>query len=406
MSTERDLDREGMVIAEQWLRDLREERARKPGRSVLFPKLGDARMRRQVVRWMGREYTQATPGILETLRTALDDEEWEVRVSAMLVAARLRASELRSAVKETALPSPNQFGLSEGDVRLLVAARVIATEALNCAESGDATRDATDDAALVACVCERLSDVPRELVRRIVGVGDTPRTSGELLLHALVTPVELEEPLPAELPAAVVRRDRRLSLAGVIDLVWVSPMPHLLGDALSRAGASGSSSIREYTPASGFFIARRPLSASALFAFGIVALLSDDVRVDADIAARVAATPDAPLVVAYPDALALCDAIAALTGAVVMLPTDSELECASRGSDGRRYSWGNGLERLDGWERSPHGVERFAVPVAQWTSTCDATGKPIAMGGPTAVRCSERLLGAEAGAVRVVVRMV
>ena len=55
---------------EEWLiraaAQLRDARAANPGRSILFPDLGDATMRRQVVRWMGNEYEAPTPGILAT----------------------------------------------------------------------------------------------------------------------------------------------------------------------------------------------------------------------------------------------------------------------------------------------------------------------------------------------------
>ena len=82
-------------------RDVRERRAWQPRRAVVFKDLGDARMRRQIVRWLGRDYHEANPGILETLRSALKDPDWEVRVSAIIVSARLRAQPLRAAVRET-----------------------------------------------------------------------------------------------------------------------------------------------------------------------------------------------------------------------------------------------------------------------------------------------------------------
>ena len=111
---------------------------RSRGAPALLSKLGDSRMRRQIERWIGREYRAATPPILETLRAALDDHDWEVRASAMLIAARLRTVLLRSAVNNTTLPSAHQHGLDERDALLLLAARQIATAALDASNEDDA----------------------------------------------------------------------------------------------------------------------------------------------------------------------------------------------------------------------------------------------------------------------------
>jgi hypothetical protein len=181
----------------------------------------------------------------------------------------------------------------------------------------------------------------------------------------------------------------------------VSPLPHILGD--DPPDAIMAAPIRQYVPAAGFFIARRPLSAEALNRLGIdvpVQSKHDDAMAD-----RLARTPDAPVIVARDDAVALCAAIARRTGATVTLPTTEELECAARGTDGRRYAWGNGLERLDGSERSPHGIERFAVPAAQWTSSLAPGATPLVLGGPACARCSGRSLGAGGHAVRPTVRV-
>lgn len=375
---------------------LRDQRARQRGRSILFSELGDARLRRQIVRWLGREYHETTPGILETLTSALTDADWEVRASAMLVAARLRATELRAAVRETLLPSAHQHGLSERDIRLLIAARVVAAESLASATPDDSER--------VQMILRHLSDAPRHLVRSVLGLPVDRHDEAWLMLHALATPIELADPLPNPLPRGVTRRDRRLWLSGIVELCWVSPQTHLLGGGSPIRDPQGAPrAVREYTPSRGFFVTRRPLSAAEATQLGLDTFPAWQ-HPDATVSARVDATPDAPIMTMYDDALGCCDQIASRTDAIAELPTADELECAARGTDGRRYPWGNGLERLAGADRSPHGLERFAVPVAQWTSTLDASGAPVAMGGPSALQCSERLTGLAAGAVRIVVR--
>jgi Sulfatase-modifying factor enzyme 1 len=382
----------GALLAEQFVARLREERAARPGRSALFPKLGDAAMRRQVVRWIGSEYRAATPGILEVLRAALDDADWEVRASAMLVTVRLRAAELRSALKEVVLPSAHQLGLDLRDARLLLAIREIGVEAL----------DAAGEADPVAAVERRLAGVPHELVRLVLVHEPARRDRDWLLLHALAAPLTLAQPLPEPLPAGIIVRERHALLADALFMTWVSPVPHILGD--DRPDAAVVNPIREHVPA-GFFIARRPLSAEAIERLGVRAPARRVPRAEA-IAARLARTPDAPLVVSRDEALALCEAIAHRTGAAVEPPSADELECAARGTDGRRYPWGNGLQRLVGGDRGPHGMERFAVPVAQWSGSHDPSGVPLVLGGPASLRCGERSHGIDLYAVRPVVRAV
>lgn len=392
MSNDAKPDSAGHLVAEQFVANLRVQRAARPGRSALFPKLGDARLRRQIVRWIGREYDQSTAGILEALRAALDDDDWEVRASAILVALRLGAAPLRSTVNDVALPSAHQHGLDERDARLLLAVRQIAVEALN-AGNGEHL------ASAIEC---RLPGVPRNLVRLVVGDEPQRRDRTWLFLYALATPSVLDDPLPDPPPAGIVVRDRHPMLSGTIAMAWVSPVPHILGDDLGDEIVSPP--IREYTPAAGFFIARRPLSVELLHRLG-VGIPVQSATQDPAIGERLACTPDAPILVSHYDAIGLCEAIARRTGAEVTLPTADELECAARGTDGRRYPWGNGLERLDGSERSSHGIERFAVPAAQWSSSRGPNGTPLVLGGPTSARCSGRFPGAGGHAVRPVVRV-
>src|SRR5215207_6765090 len=108
---------------------------------------------------------------------------------------------------------------------------------------------------------------------------------------------------------------------------------------------------------------------------------------DATLAARLAETPDPPLLLTHDEALALCESISARTGVSVTLPTADELESTARGTDGRRFPWGNGVEKVDGRVRSPHGIERFSTPMAQWTESRDANQVPLVLGGPHSPHC-------------------
>ena len=385
------------AAVDRFARDTRERRAWQFGRTPAFKDLGDARMRRQIVRWLGHEYHDPTPAILETLRSALQDADWEVRASALIVSARLRAKPLHSAVRETPLPSPQQYGLSERDVRLLVASRIIVAESLVSADPDDMDR--------AQVILRQLSDAPRHLVRSVLGLSVEQHDGAWLLLHSLATPMELAEPLPDPLPAGVTLHDGRAWLSGVIELSWVSPQTHLVGgDHLQCEHPGTAVDLRQFAPAEGFFIARRPLSAPMALQLGHGPFPSRT-PTDATLAARLAETPDPPLILTHDEALALCQSISARTGAVVTLPTADELESAARGTDGRRFPWGNGVEKVDGRVRSPHGIERFSAPIAQWTDSRDANRVPLVFGGPLSPHCAGRSPSLGSNAVRPVVRV-
>jgi hypothetical protein len=90
--------------------------------------------------------------------------------------------------------------------------------------------------------------------------------------------------------------------------------------------------------------------------------------------------------------------LSSITGRVLRLPTRDELEMGTRGTDGRRFPWGNGRERDVRAVRSPWGL---ALPLAtpEWvTDEGGVLAKPSARSG-----CGAEPREAERAALRVVV---
>ena len=92
---------------------------------MLFPRLGDAQQRCQVLRWLAHDNARSNPDIDAALRSALIDPDWEVRATAIIAAARLQATNVGLAVRQVALPKTSREagGLDATDRRILVALR-------------------------------------------------------------------------------------------------------------------------------------------------------------------------------------------------------------------------------------------------------------------------------------------
>jgi len=112
-----------LAVLELGAERLAAEQRRHPGRSALFPRFGDAAARREVLIWLLRDGHGLNEEVARMLRSALVDSDWRVRVTAMLVAVRLRAVALWPEIRRIELPTTSRSGLDGGRRSLLRAAR-------------------------------------------------------------------------------------------------------------------------------------------------------------------------------------------------------------------------------------------------------------------------------------------
>ena len=346
------------LSVETGLEHLRAEKQKHPERSVLFANLPDARLRRQTVRWLIRDRQESNQHIDEVLRSGLVDDDWEVRVSAMLAAVRLNANAVVEEVSRMTLPLSDREGPAEPDRSILKLAHRLA---LNHLAGNSIGTENDEQRHLWACMSGR----PAERYDRVF-----------LLINALSEPLEVEGEDPLEL-AYIEECDAGWRLRQTeIEICWVPPLSHWLGS--DDLDLTFPNPIRRVTLSAGFFIAQRPLTVSQAKSLGL----------------GLRASSDQPRDQAYLcdllEAEQLCAALSRRESADITLPEPDEWEMAVRGTDGRRYPWGNGVEGDPQNLLSPWGLEQTVGCKSQWTEMRTDANMGIVCGTEKDLRCFSR----------------
>ena len=169
---------------------LKQAKTKHPDHSVLFPHLGDATQRRQVLRWLIHDYSEPNDHILTTLRSALIDPDWEVRATAILTAARLNTTALIKLIRKVELPNTSREGLEPIDRQLLLAFRKATVAWLEGQRPPQHNNNPTTSR----------ESMRWHVLRCVAGLPTTYHDRVFLLAHSLTEPIPHREPLPPNLP--------------------------------------------------------------------------------------------------------------------------------------------------------------------------------------------------------------
>ncbi|HEX8439774.1 SUMF1/EgtB/PvdO family nonheme iron enzyme [Archangium sp.] len=285
--------------------------------------------RRQALRWLMRDDALAYPSVDEVLRAGLRDSDAEVRVTAVLVAARLRAREVLPALH--ALPLPSLLRELE-DPRERRALEQLWKGVIRYLQERQ-----------LPSVLVPGRDPLRPLRELLAGAVEvTDATS--LLLHSLTTPLALGR-RPNVLPSGVIEQNGQFQLRrSGLPLQWVAPIDHWLGAHTPRRVRS-----------EGFFVARFPVDCA------LATWMGNPLPI------RVVPDRERTWLGSFEEAQRLCEKLSRIEKIPLRPPTADEWEMAARGPDGRRHPWGN-LSQRDG-ERcaSPWGVEDLVGDVPEWS---------------------------------------
>jgi Sulfatase-modifying factor enzyme 1 len=353
-------------VGEKWLdiRGLDAEAYQRELLAVLQPAslfaASPGQTRRQILRWLLAEHSQTSSSAIEAvLEAAFTDIDWETRVTAVVAAARLRASRLADAVRRCDLSGTTISRPTAHDRQIVDAVQKLSIRVL---ENGPLPGDSAQDRDW------------RHLLRCLLGQTDDSDALDHIyvLLHSLTQPLPSDAPPPSQLPNGIVTNGRNYLLRGTsTELQWVPPVPHWLGDDFVHPGTVLANPIRRERHPEGYFISMRPIGQP----------------------------------VTHDEAVAACAERALATDAQARLPTSTEWEMAARGPDGRMFPWGNGLESEWRTSPSPWGVYEIMIS-PEWTSDGRVHGQYVVCGTRTDRGCATYRLVLPTSDERAVFRVV
>ncbi|QRN93116.1 SUMF1/EgtB/PvdO family nonheme iron enzyme [Archangium violaceum] len=334
----RELARE---ILEHALTEMAPARGGRDDALALFLATPDPGTRRQILRWLGKDHPALTARIEQVLEAALEDPDWEVRTTALLLTGRYGARRLAVGVRSCRLSNEGGLGPTRHDAPLFETARRAVLHLL----AGQPLP--SESAVTLPAQREQL-----QVARCILG-NPVARDHVFLLFQALTEPLP---PTPAGPPPHTLPRTLLATPEGyrfeplALPLAWVPPLPHWLGD--EQPGMAVPNPIRRITPSAGFLVTAKWFSPPQ---------------------------QEGPFHLTFEQAETWAATLSQRFGVRFRLPTADEWEMAARGPDGRLFPWGNGMESSPG-ATSPWGCGDLFRFGGEWTRAVTEAGGPVVCG--------------------------
>ena len=339
--------------ASEAARQLATEQERGSLSTAVFSGLIQPELRRQVLRWIIRGSQSSNQSIDQVLHAALQDPDPEVRVTAVLAAARLGAKNLIPDLRKAEIPTSTGLGADERDRFFYEKLRQTTVRYLLI--EPPFTGQQPDEKLLQ--------------FQKAISGALTVQDDATLLLHSLMAPVQLGDK-PSHLPDGVEEHEGsyRLRRSGLV-LRWIAPIAHWLGEDSTRAPVPNP--VRQVHAFSGFFIAESPVSSR------LASWTSETNRQSPPLDS----VDSQSFLCGYEEAVYLCEVLGHPDGVQLGLPTADQWEMAARGPDGRRYPWGNSLPQDGVLQPSPWRVKATVGHDAEWTTDQGPQNTRIVCGG-------------------------
>lgn len=313
-------------------------------KAEIFENIPIPSFRRETVRWVLHDFKELNQNIINLLKKALKDADWEVRMSAVIACARMGAKELIKEIRKVEVPQTGRSGMNREERKILQGIK---------------------DASMYLLKGGIIGELP-------TGMPETKEERRNYLLHcvkgnpvrhfheALLLVVALADPIyPAtvsSLPSAIEIREGKYYLKQAqIELCYIPAITHFIG-----ANEISYHPVQVTKIEGGCFISKNPI-------------YKDKTAWKCTLE----------------EAQTYCQELSKMENIQITLPNSTSWEMAARGHNGRVYPWGLSYSDNILDLESPWGLKYTVGYGGEWTNSKTTDDYMVIMGASKQMRCAE-----------------